>query len=107
MKYHITRHFIWIFTVCQSTRFGVSALFPEAAIFLLLSCRIRYTIICDAFYSKRRQISLYIDQVRSDSLLCNQHEWEAKHPCGDPESFVRGGPTLTTPFFSLMRGGRI
>ena len=27
--------------------------------------------------------------------------------CADPESFVRGGPTLTTSFFSLMRGGRI
>ena len=29
-------------------------------------------------------------------------------PCADPESFDRGGPTLTTFFFfSLMRGGRI
>ena len=27
--------------------------------------------------------------------------------CADPESFVRGGPTLTPFFFSLMRGGRI
>ena len=32
--------------------------------------------------------------------------------CADPESFVRGGPTLTTFFFlffqfSLMRGGKI
>ena len=27
--------------------------------------------------------------------------------CADPESFVRGGPTLTTFFFSLMRGGRV
>ena len=27
--------------------------------------------------------------------------------CADQESFVRGGPTLTTLFFSLMRGGRI
>ena len=26
--------------------------------------------------------------------------------CADPESFARGGPTLTT-FFLLMRGGRI
>ena len=23
-------------------------------------------------------------------------------PCGDPESFVRGGPTLTMLFFSLL-----
>ena len=28
-------------------------------------------------------------------------------PCGDPESFVKGGPTLTTFFFKLIRGGRI
>ena len=27
------------------------------------------------------------------------------HACMDPESYVRGGPTLTTFFFSLMRGG--
>ena len=27
-------------------------------------------------------------------------------PCADLESFVRGGPALTT-FFELMRGGRI
>ena len=33
-----------------------------------------------------------------------------RRPCADPESFVRGGPTLTTILFyyfiSLMRGGR-
>ena len=27
--------------------------------------------------------------------------------CADPESFVRGGPTLTIFFSSLIRGGRI
>ena len=26
--------------------------------------------------------------------------------CADPESFVIGGPTLTTFFYSLMRRGR-
>ena len=25
-----------------------------------------------------------------------------REPCADPESFVRGGPTLTTFFFNLM-----
>ena len=27
--------------------------------------------------------------------------------CADPESFVRGGPTLTCIFFKLMKGGSI
>ena len=27
--------------------------------------------------------------------------------CADPDIIVRGGPTLTTFFFSLLRGGRI
>ena len=32
--------------------------------------------------------------------------WALVHACADPESFVRGVPTLTTFFFfSLMRGG--
>ena len=43
----------------------------------------------------------------SATVLCLYLLLSGHTACAIPESFVRGGPTLTTFFFSLMRGGRI
>ena len=39
--------------------------------------------------------------------VCDERLDKFVFACTDPESFVRGGPTLTTLFFILMKGGRI
>ena len=41
-------------------------------------------------------------QVKKSLLGCYSdliHKCQTQLPCADPESFVRGGPTLTTFFF--------
>ena len=46
-------------------------------------------------------------QCLSDVIIQLMHSFEVNIricPCADPESFVRGGPTLTTFFFSVDEG---
>ena len=51
-------------------------------------------------------LSLYIVSILVYGVLVIMATKEIMvHACADPESFVRGGPTLT--FFKLMRRGRI
>ena len=45
--------------------------------------------------------------IIKEGLLVEMIYVSTSIPCADPECFVRGGPTLTTFFFSLMGGGTI
>ena len=88
----------WFSLFAKVPILGFPRCFQKRLYFLHLLCRIRYAIICDAFYSKRRQISLHIDQARSEYSLCNQHaQWEAnyKHQSFYTQTAKRVATTLS------------